>query len=303
MHASHHPTAWSARRCPYALAGTAAFLAALARARDVTLGAYTLGPGPVEDALAAAARRGARVTVRLERDPFDGPGGALHARNAAAVALLRAAGADAAPSEAGSPPLHLKAAVVDGRAWLDGRNWAARGDLLVRDADPADVRAVAAVLRGGVAGKAGLALAKAEALRAEAAAVRAAGPGPLGVASESFGDGPLARALAARARSGATVRLVVAAREALAPGPRGVRERGVLARLERAGVAVRLGGGDAKLAAGGAAAWIGSANATWAGTTYGAQRDWGLATRAPALVRGLRAAFAQVWRTARPWPP
>lgn len=44
--------------------------AALDRARSVTLVAYMLRRGPVFDALAAAARRGAKVTVRLEGRPY-----------------------------------------------------------------------------------------------------------------------------------------------------------------------------------------------------------------------------------------
>ena len=55
-----------------------------------------------------------------------------------------------------------------------------------------------------------------------------------------------------------------------------------------------------KCAVAASGAWVGSANATYAHGAAGAQRDWGLATRAPALVDGLRAAFERNWSAARP---
>ena len=131
---------------PVALAG---FVAAVETAGQVTLTAYTLPPGAVRAALATAARDGARVCVRLEGHPFHDPRGGLRAANAAAVAQLREAGVDAALSGDGEPALHLKAAVVDGVAWLDDRNWVGSPRAtLVRDDDPGDVAVVEAALDG-----------------------------------------------------------------------------------------------------------------------------------------------------------
>ena len=62
----------------------------------------------------------------------------------------------------------------------------------------------------------------------------------------------------------------------------------------------RHGDLDEKLAVAGRDAWVGSANATYARGADGAQRDWGLATREPSVVIGLRAAFERNWSTARP---
>lgn len=261
------------------------------------LTSYTLPAGAVRAALGAAARRGASVRIRLEGHPFDDPHGSLRAANARAVAALRAAGADAALSEAGAP-LHLKAAVVDRVAWLDDRNWAASGATLVRDDDPADVAVVAAALAGRPARDAHLATTKADAQALELAAIRAAGFGPLAVATESFGAGAVSHALLERARSGRPARLLVARREAGSAA--GGRERSLLRHLAAAGVEVRIGDAAEKLAVGEREGWIGSANATYADGAFGGERDWGLITRERDAVDGLRSAFEREWRAARP---
>src|SRR5476651_1066804 len=126
------------------------FVQTLAHAKQIALTAYTLREGRVLDALEAAARGGAAVTVRLERDPLDDAAGTLHHANAAALDALRKAGATAEATKPGEPTLHLKAAVVDGLAWLDDRNWASGGaERIVRDSDPDDVAAVASAVAGG----------------------------------------------------------------------------------------------------------------------------------------------------------
>jgi hypothetical protein len=287
------------------LSAVPVFAAALAAARTIDLSAYTLREGAVRDALAGAARAGAGVRVRLERDPLDDAAGTLHAVNAETVAALRAAGADAALTGAGEPVLHLKAALVDGVAWLDDRNWAGdAGETVIQDSDPDDVAAVGAALRGGGGSDGHLRTTKAGAQQLELDVVRAAGTSSLAVESESFGSGAIYNALLARARAGEPARLLVAGREAAECGPRGAAERRRLARLAALGVEVRTGdpGGrdfDEKLAVTSAAAWVGSANATYARGAAGEQRDWGLATRQKPLVDGLRAAFEGNWRAAR----
>jgi hypothetical protein len=74
-----------------------------------------------------------------------------------------------------------------------------------------------------------------------------------------------------------------------------------LARLAALGIEVRTANAPPadlaeKLAVGGGAAWIGSANATYAGGGAGLQTDWGIAARDPAFVDGLRAIFEANWR-------
>ncbi|MFN2459960.1 MAG: hypothetical protein ABR591_04670 [Candidatus Velthaea sp.] len=289
------------------LASVSAFVAACDRARSLDLAAYTLRPGAVCAALVRAAERGAQVRVRLERDPLDDRSGSLHAANAAAVAALRAAGADAALTVPGEPVLHMKAAVADGVAWFDDRNWAGSArETVLRDDDRADVAAVAAALAGRPGATGRLRTDKAGAQALEAAVIRNAGAAPLSVESESFGTGAVYSALLRRAKAGRPTRLLVARREASERGRHGVTERRRLGRLQALGVDVRTGNVrapdvDEKLAVAGVAAWAGSANATYARGGAGRQRDWGITTHDPALLRGLARAFETNWRAAIPF--
>jgi hypothetical protein len=286
------------------LQSVAGFVSALEHARTIALTAYTLRAGSVLDALEAAARRGADVRVRLERDPLDNAAGTLHEANAASLAALRAAGAHAEATEPNEPVLHLKAAVVDGVAWLDDRNWASGGaERILRDDAAGDVAAVASAVAGAPGADGHLATTKSGAQRLEAGVIRDAGTAPLTVESESFGNGAIYEALLHRAEAHQPTRLIVAGREVAEPGNR--LERAHLARLAALGTEVRVGDPrhgdlDEKLAVAGRDAWVGSANATYARGADGAQRDWGLATREPSVVIGLRAAFERNWSTARP---
>jgi hypothetical protein len=279
------------------------FLHTLARARQIALTAYTLREGRVLDALVAAARRGAAVRVRLERDPLDDAAGTLHAANTAAIGRLRSAGASAETTKPGEPVLHLKGAVTDCVAWLDDRNWAAGGpQRILRDTDADDVAAIASALDGGAGADGHLATTKSGAQRLEADVIGRAGPAPLAVESESFGPGTIYNALLHRAEAHFPTRLIVAGREVAEAGNR--RERVLLTHLAALGVDVRVGDPkagdlDEKLAVAGADAWVGSANATYAYGADGAQRDWGMATREPAVVDGVRASFERNWDAAR----
>ncbi|GAC1403403.1 MAG: hypothetical protein NVSMB64_05070 [Candidatus Velthaea sp.] len=287
------------------IASVPALVAACAHARSIDIAAYTLRAGIVRDTLVLAAKNGATVRVRIERNPIDDGAGTLHAANAATLAALRAAGADAAVTGPDEPVLHMKAAVVDGVAWLDDRNWAGGGaETVIRDSD-ADAGAAG---REGLAGRPGgdghLRTTKRSAQYLEANVIASAGAAPLALESESFGSGLIYNALLHRAQAGRSTRLLVAAREACQPGPRGEVERHRLARLAALGVEVRTGAAgaadlDEKLAVVPDGAWVGSTNATYAREAAGRQRDWGLATRDPALVDALRQTFERNWAGAR----
>lgn len=260
--------------------------------RTVTLGAYVLTPGRLVRALEEAARRGARVTVRLDGTAA-GPGADARLRmNARTLAELRAAGADATFA-AGT--LHLKGAVIDGAAYLDDTNWRRSGaHVLLRDDAAEDAAAVGAAVTGApvLRHTAGLSLDKRGALAREAEILWRA-RGAIAVESESLGYGnAVYRALFDLARSGRTVRLLLTRAEMTA------RTRSAAERLAADGVIVRTGVAREKLAVAGASAWVGSANATYAETP--ASADWGLRTRNPTLVRGLRAHFERNWRDAKP---
>jgi hypothetical protein len=277
---------------------------ALAGARRAALAGYILPPGAVRGALEAAARRGADVWVRLEGRPYDGPTHRLRRENEATVAELGAAGVHAALTDPSEPLFHLKAAVIDGVAWLEDRNWAGgERSTILRDDDPADVQAAAAAIAGLPGRGRSLATTKRDALALEAAAIRAAGSEPLAVETESLGQSAVVAAIRERAAAHRPTRLLVARREAA--GPSGGKERKLLAELARAGVTVRVGSPTGpelaeKLAVGAREGWVGSANASAAIGPFGEQRDWGLAVRTPALLRSLRGAFERNWRAAVP---
>lgn len=288
------------------LSDTATAAAAVRRARNVDVLAYTLQRGPLLDALEAAARRGARVRVRLEGAPFgeSASGFATYNRRIAnelvgcgAVAVL----ARATPQTSAEPPVHAKAIVAGERLFLDDRNWGA-GDFVVADSDRAAARAVTRAVTSGVphdADGSAFALSKRGALQREAALLQASRAGAdVVVESESFGySNPVYGALRDLARRGAKPRLLVASREA-----RGARERSALERLAREGVDVRLTASTEKFAVAGSRAWIGSANAS---PDFGNPDmiDWGVCTGAAATVAAARERVESRWNDARPLPP
>ena len=284
------------------LSSTSQLLSSLQDARDVSLIAYTLPAGRVLDGLTAAAKAGARVRVRLEGYIYkdDGSVGAV---NAAAVAQLRAAGADARlvhPDEQ-SPDamLHCKAALVDGALFLDDRNWPDDGgDTILRD----DFANDAQIVRDAVDGKEDaptpfFAVAKREALASEARLLHEAHAGDdVIVESESFGaNNRVYTAIDAAAQAGAHVRLLVSARDLQG----NANEKGALEKLVSDGAAVRVVDADEKLCVvNGTRGWMGSANATVA-FNHPDQLDWGARTDATDIVQHLGETFDARWQTAR----
>ncbi len=256
-----------------ALSSMPALLAALGRARRISLESYTVH-GPVLRALEGAARRGARVAVRLEGRPFEDAAGHLARENARLARELRAAGAEVTLGHG----VHAKEADVDGTLYLDEKNWQS-GDIVLRER-----------------GAAGITARKHDALAAEARMLRGArSTDGVVVESESFGSAnAVYSALESLARAGARPRLLVAARDLHG----NARERRALAQLAQAGVAVRICDDSEKLAVAGGRAWLGSANATvaWgkADTT-----DWGLQTGNGAIVRTVRERLEARWTSAR----
>lgn len=275
-------------------------LGAIGRSRRVLLAASLLGPGKLLNALEAAARRGARVTVRIEGRPYAGsrPEAAarLAERNARSVRALREAGADASVVDARKgqgPPLHLKGAVCDGVAYLDERNWPLTGaDTIVRDTRARDIAALRAALlqRHARAGE-DFWTSQSRALAAETRLLTASHHAQVDVESESFGYGDTYAALKRLASEGVHCRLLVDERALTA------RARAALEHLHADGVQVRTGEFDEKMAIADASrAWLGSANATFG---YPGQIDWGLRTDAPGLVRVLQAHFDDHWNASK----
>jgi phosphatidylserine/phosphatidylglycerophosphate/cardiolipin synthase-like enzyme len=264
-------------------------LAAISTARRIDVLSYLLH-GQILDALEAAARRGAHVTVRLESQPTGGGAGALARENRRAAAALRCAGAQAYCSRG----IHAKAIAVGDAVFFDDRNWN-DGDRVVSEHSVTEARAVrAAAKRGNAAGEAP-SLSKRDALEREAQLIVHAAPGAdIICESESLGaHNVVCAALLARARRGEHPRVLANAGIARDP-----KERAELELLVQAGVLVRLTSAAEKFASDGSRAWLGSANAT---SPYGrgAMLDWGETTRARSLVADVRSTFESRWRSAK----
>lgn len=267
-------------------------------ARSILLTAYTLRRGRMLDSLEDAARRGARVTVRLEGRLYGDTTGALAANNTRVARELRRLGADAKVIDTNArngPSLHMKAAVCDGVAYLDDRNWPDDGDTIVRDDFQADVSAIrSAALSGRSIRTPELSTNKRDALWSERRLLESAHNAKrVYVESESFGAGSgVYGELRTLAESGVPCRLIVSRRD-LSP-----KSKRALAALAQAGVAVRVSDSDEKMAiVDGKRAWLGSANAT-SPYANGDQIDWGLRTNAPTVLRHLSRRFSETWRAA-----
>lgn len=257
------------------LTSTGAVVDRIAAAATISAEAYTLH-GAVLRSLEDAARRGASVSVRLEGAPFEDAGGHLARENARVAAELRAAGADAQLAH----PLHAKALRIDGELYLDEKNWQ-HNDLVLHASGSREEPTIATV--------------KHEALAAEAALLRGAGPrDDVIVESESFGCcNAVYSALHRLAREGSSPRLLVCANEL-----RGnARERNVLEELVREGVRVRVSKDSEKLAVTGDGAWLGSANATVA---FGDADsiDWGVCTEDSKIASAVRSRLEHAWNAA-----
>ena len=272
------------------------FVRAVAAAHRIALSAYHLAPdGPVRAALIDAARSGADVGIRLQANPYGSDGERQGRENAATVAAVNAAGGHAElVGGVGQTPWHMKAALVDGVAYLDDRNWAADGkETILRATDADDVGVVARTLAGTPARDGHLRTTKHDAIALESELIRDARGTPVAVETESFGLGAIYADLLHRAEAHEPTRLLVSSLELAEPAAD--RERRALGRLAAAGVAVRSVENDEKIAVAGERAWVGSANATYANGPAGDQIDWGLTTRVPTLVNDLRAAFERNW--------
>lgn len=287
-------------------ATTAEALSAIGQAHRIVLSAYLLRQGQLLDAVEAAARRGAAVTVRLERRPYGGNDSAvqaqLSAQNQAAAAAILAAGGDAQVvqrSDAdGKPlPLHMKALVCDGVAYLDDRNFPGDGeDTIVRDDFPRDVAAVTAAIEGKRAAQTSRFFwtEKDRALSGETRLLyEAQNAKHVDVESESFGyDGAYA-GLKMLAAKGVQCRLLVSERDLTTP-----QAKAALQKLKEDGVRVRIGDFDEKMSVvDGTRAWVGSANAT---RGFPQETDWGLRTDRPDVVQTLESHFNAYWNAAKP---
>jgi len=281
-------------------ASRAELIGALARARRVELSSWQLtgGNNLLVGALEAAGDRGCDVHVTLERAPWvpdPARREALQEANAATVDALEKHHVDARLSADGAAPLHLKAAVVDGRVYLAQRNWA-QSETLVTTTDGADVAAVAGAIEGRPRDTSDLALRKDRALTLEARMIREAPAGAAIVCeTESFGASCVSDALLERARRGERDMRLIFNGRALTERAASRAATETLAALRAAGVEVERSGANGKFCLAGDQVWLGSANAT---AGEGWTLDWGMRTDDPAVANALRARFEGDWRSA-----
>jgi hypothetical protein len=253
-------------------------VAAIDRAKCVKLDAYVLGRGAVFHALERAADRGADVSVNL----CDSPAGKDDAKKwlASIASDLRDHGVRVVANPGvGSGSIHAKVAIVDDRVFYDDRNWRSSGGndaILSADIDEAlPIRS------------------KAQVIAEEAALIRSGAGHEILVATESFGPGPIARALLERAQRGDDVRLIYNATESTHG-----REN-ALAELRGVGVRIEQSDNNHKLACVGDRVWVGSANATVTGGDTGLGLEWGTELRGAQAAK-LDAQAERLWHEADP---
>lgn len=281
-----------------ALSSTAGMLAAMRSARRVDFCSYFLAPGAVESGLEAAARRGAHVRVRLERALWGGSAWMRRA-NRDAVLRLRACGADVRlvhNGEDDGPSLHMKAAVLDGAAYLADCNWGAR-DVVIRDDARAHVQAARKACAWSDVPRSGsLSLRKEDAIAAETRAIQS-GTRCVDVESEALRASSVSKALRELASRGVRCRVLLSALWTRSPA-----SRAAIRSLQAAGVQIRAVQRNDKFAVSDSGrAWAGSADAT---STYcdGDRIDWGLSIADPRIARALERRFEAQWRAAKAVP-
>jgi hypothetical protein len=261
----------------------------MAGARSAVITAYELEPrGGMVRALGELCRRGARGDIMLA-NPRDVVGQTVVRKNEQSRAALESAGCHVHFADR---PLHLKLANIDGVTYLADRNFG-RAATILRTDDPRDRTAIARTLsedRGVDAGD--LSTRKASALQIENDVILRS-TGPLGVETESFGPGTTVfESLRRSALARRPVFLIVARTEF----DNDDRERAALATLAAAGVHIRVGTSNAKLAVPQSGpTWMGSANAT-AGRPD--QIDWGRRITNAGVHDAILRRFLQDWSQA-----
>jgi hypothetical protein len=163
------------------------------------------------------------------------------------------------------------------RVYVSDRNWTSSNNAVFLRLPATMAPQIVAAIGGRAVSAGTFATRKSDALSLEYALLQQRRAHTVLVESESFGNTPITQLLAARARAGDDVTLIVA-RSEFDTEP---RERDLLAALAGAGVHVYVGESDQKIAVDGTAAYIGSANNT---PGWGDQIDFGYLSDNPQLV-------------------
>jgi len=190
---------------------------------------------------------------------------------------------DAGTQTPNNEPLHAKLAIVDGTAYLDGRNWDSE-DVIVSETGAADLTAIGNAIALNPTDSPYLDTIKQDALSLETTFIDDASGTTIDYMTESFGAGNVANALIARAEAGATVHAIVLSEDTSST------EDKTLTQMQQAGIDVELnpGSGSEKMAIIGSAAWFGSSNST-TGSPY--QIDWGAVFTGSSVLSTLQSNF------------
>jgi hypothetical protein len=264
---------------------------AITSAHEVCLSAYVF-TSAMYAALDSAAKNGAKVTVVLpeEEQSTDSTDAAQLTKDGATIVW-----------DPGSPtdhPLHAKLAIVDGVAYLDGRNWDTT-DVTITDGVAADFAAIENAVNLNPTSSTNLDTLKSVAIAREDSFINAGKPGA-GVTvqfmSESFGsDTNTNTALENAAKAGATVQVIVLSSDESGNST----EEAALNALKADGVQIRLnpatGSEKMTLISNQSTAWFGSANATDSTETTDNYIDWGMTVTNSSVISTLQSYFTSTW--------
>jgi hypothetical protein len=270
-----------------------------AAAKTICFSAYVFTEASFQ-ALDSAARSGANETVLLPLEE--------QSDDASDAMQLAADGAHIVYDQASStPPLHAKLAVLDGSAFLDGRNWDT-SDVVIGDTYAADFTAIESAPAFDPASSANLDTLKSLALNREANSITDAAPAT-GVTvrfmTESFSSGAsnVIAALESAAAAGATVEVVVLASDEQ-DNP---SEESLLTTLKSPpyNMSVRLnpasGSEKMTLISSQTGGWFGSANATSSNATDDNYIDGGLTVGDPNVLSALQSYYDSVYASSTPY--
>lgn len=264
---------------------------AISSGKSVCLSAYVF-TSAMFSALDSAARNGATVTVVLpqEEQSEDSGDATQLAKDGASIVWD--------PGAPNDHPLHAKLAIVDGIAYLDGRNWDTT-DVTIADGVPSDFTAIENALNLNPTSSTNLDTLKSLAIQREDSFIIGSAPAggvTVQFMSESFGsDSNTVTALEDAAKAGATVQVIVLAEDESGNST----EIDALNQMKADGVQIKLnpqsGSEKMTLISSQSTAWFGSANATSYSSTYDDYIDWGMIVSNPTVLSSLQNYFTQSW--------
>lgn len=268
------------------------FTSTLSAAHSICFSAYVFTSDSF-NALDTAAKAGATETVVLpEEEQSTDQTDATDLQNDGATIVWDPG------STGGDNPLHAKLAILDGVAYLDGRNWDST-DVVIEDGTTADFTPIENALNLNPTSSTNLDTLKSNSLSREASYITGGTLGSgvtLRFMSESFGSNPtINAALEGAATSGATVEIIVLKSDETG----NTTEQTELTTLKNDGAQIRLNsaGGSEKMSllSNSSSGWFGSANSTKDTTTSTNYIDWGMTVTNSTVLSSLQSYFDTTW--------